>query len=58
MGLPLWLFLWISACIKKAACRRGQAALRQSVSYSVPAPPVGSSVCAAGGVVPAEGVVV
>ena len=58
MGLPLWLFLWISTCIKKAARPLRQAALRQFVSYSVPAPPVGGSVCPADGVAPAEGVVV
>ena len=27
MGLPLWLFLWISACIKKTARPLRQAAL-------------------------------
>ena len=32
--------------------------MRQSVSYSVPAPSVGGSVCPADGVAPAEGVVV
>ena len=34
MGLPLWLFLWISTCIKKAARPLRQAALRQSSLFN------------------------